>query len=302
MDELREAIRRLPVIETGGATCLPYRAAVDQAAAFLFPNRSLDELDRDRYRQAVAAAGNLCRELGYGRVARRLPPEVSLNKTGLYWVKEPPSETDILRRAEAPRLLDALLDRVGLDDISRQHFKIPVTASAGVVDLLQQAIGSGWPNDYWALWHDICSMCIAGGWDVGDAERRFVVIIHGLAQRTTWQMQATLRRDPDDRLYLYIALAEEADKELLFEPGRVVMTAGAAGLTVDFTPCLARHLTGDWGDLDPFDVRQNRRAIVDESRILSAYNVPVPGGGRRRIWIITEADRSVTTVLLPEEY
>jgi len=125
-------------------------------------------------------------------------------------------------------LLDALLDRPGLDDISRQHFKIPVTASAGVVDLLQQAIGSGWPNDYRALRHDICSMCIACGWDVGDAERRFVVIIHGLAERTTRQMQATLRRDPDDRLYLYIALAEEADKELLFEPGRVVMTAGAA--------------------------------------------------------------------------
>jgi len=302
MDELREAICRLPVIEAGGATCLPYRAAVDQAAAFLFPNIPLDELDRDRYRQAVTAAGNLCRELGYGRVARCLPPEVPLEKTGLYWVKELLGEMDILRRAEAPRSLDALLDQPGLDDISRQHFKIPVTASAGVVDLLRQAVGSGWPNDYRALWHDICSMRIAGGRDVGDTERHFAAIIHGLAQRTTWQMQAALRCDPDDQPYLYIALAEEADKELLFAPGRVVMTAGAAGLAADFTPCLARHLTGDWGDLDPFDVRQNKRAVVDESRILSAYNVPVPGGGKRRIWIITEADRSATTILLPEEY
>jgi hypothetical protein len=76
-----------------------------------------------------------------------------------------------------------------------------------------------------------------------------------------------------------------------------------ADLNVDVAPLLARHAHGDWGDdLDNFDRRQNDTAVKEGYRILSAYNVPTGNGETTRIWIITEADRSVTTVLLPSEY
>ena len=83
--------------------------------------------------------------------------------------------------------------------------------------------------------------------------------------------------------------------------GRVVATPGALNLLrksgghpFDY---LARHATGDWGDLCAFDRRQNQIALRDSYRILSSYQV-----GRECVWIITEADRSVTTILLPKEY
>jgi hypothetical protein len=60
---------------------------------------------------------------------------------------------------------------------------------------------------------------------------------------------------------------------------------------------LARHATGDWGELCAFDRRQNEIALRDGYRILSSYEISAG-----RVWIITEADRSVTTILLPEEY
>lgn len=60
---------------------------------------------------------------------------------------------------------------------------------------------------------------------------------------------------------------------------------------------LNRHLKGDWGDLDDEDKAANDRALEDGTRLFSSYNLP---GGK--IWIITEADRSATTILLPEEY
>ena len=60
---------------------------------------------------------------------------------------------------------------------------------------------------------------------------------------------------------------------------------------------LLRHHTGDWGDLDPEDVEANRAALHYGSRLLSSYDI-----GHQKLWIITEADRSTTTVLLPEEY
>jgi hypothetical protein len=83
--------------------------------------------------------------------------------------------------------------------------------------------------------------------------------------------------------------------------GRVVATPGAlkllgksGGHPFDY---LARHATGDWGDLCSFDQRQNEIALRDGYRIFSSYELPAG-----RVWIITEADRSVTTILLPEEY
>lgn len=61
---------------------------------------------------------------------------------------------------------------------------------------------------------------------------------------------------------------------------------------------LRRHALGDWGELDAEDWKANDRAAVQAERILSNY--PLPSG--TRIWIITEADRTSTTLLLPEEY
>jgi len=60
---------------------------------------------------------------------------------------------------------------------------------------------------------------------------------------------------------------------------------------------LARHINGDWGDLCEWDKQENERAVQEESRILSAYR-----HNDDKIWIITEGDRSATTILFPEEY
>jgi hypothetical protein len=83
--------------------------------------------------------------------------------------------------------------------------------------------------------------------------------------------------------------------------GRVVATPGAlkllgksGGHPFDY---LARHATGDWGELCAFDRRQNEIALRDGYRVFSSYDVL-----EDRVWVITEADRSVTTILLPEEY
>jgi hypothetical protein len=83
--------------------------------------------------------------------------------------------------------------------------------------------------------------------------------------------------------------------------GRVVATPGALKLLTEAREhpfnYLARHATGDWGELCAFDRRQNEIALREGSRVLSSYEVPAG-----RVWIITEADRSITTILLPEEY
>lgn len=83
--------------------------------------------------------------------------------------------------------------------------------------------------------------------------------------------------------------------------GRVVATPGALKLLTeageDPLGFLARHYSGDWGELDAHDRRENERSLKHGWRVLSSYPV-----GEKTIWIITEADRSVTTILLPEEY
>ena len=84
-----------------------------------------------------------------------------------------------------------------------------------------------------------------------------------------------------------------------FPLGRLVITATAAArLTGDeVADAIVRHARGDWGDLGPADAADNDLALREGLRLLSAY-----GRGERRFWIITEADRSVTTVLLPNDY
>src|SRR5262245_6197762 len=93
-------------------------------------------------------------------------------------------------------------------------------------------------------------------------------------------------------------------REALFSLGQIVATPGAlAALGEETTPNIAgslirRHVTGDWSDMDRHDQRANLQAIKEGTRVFSAYNLP----SGRRFYVITEADRSSTTLLLPEEY
>ncbi len=93
-----------------------------------------------------------------------------------------------------------------------------------------------------------------------------------------------------------------------FELGRIVATPGALEAIPPerLLECLARHVSGDWGCVDPEDAAANDAATHEGTRILSAYPIdpakPCKGHGDNCIWIITEADRSSTCVLLPEEY
>ena len=87
---------------------------------------------------------------------------------------------------------------------------------------------------------------------------------------------------------------------MLFKHGQIVATTGALILAengVNLLEYLERHLSGDWGDLDEGDKAENDFSVKNGFRILSAYNIP-----SGKMWVITEADRSVTTFLLPEEY
>jgi hypothetical protein len=89
----------------------------------------------------------------------------------------------------------------------------------------------------------------------------------------------------------------------LFDLGAVVATPGALEILeeagIDPSELLARHQGGDWGELDAHDRRANKRAIKYGTRLLSSYPIGEAGA---KVWIITEADRSSTCVLLPSEY
>ena len=83
--------------------------------------------------------------------------------------------------------------------------------------------------------------------------------------------------------------------------GRIVATPGALRVLLEAEEnplCYpARHASGDWGELDEEDHRENELSLEHGWRIVSSYPI-----GEKTIWVITEADRSVTTLLLPEEY
>jgi len=93
-----------------------------------------------------------------------------------------------------------------------------------------------------------------------------------------------------------------SDMDALFPLGQVVATLGAlAALERAKQPptCfLARHAIGDWGELEPTDVAENKYSLIHGFRLLSSYQTDAG----EKLWIITEADRSATTLLLPDEY
>jgi hypothetical protein len=113
--------------------------------------------------------------------------------------------------------------------------------------------------------------------------------------------------DPGPRTFAVLEtgieiLYRELAKPGKFELGHVVMTPGAteALLTAQHVPpeFLLPHKHGDWGELCAEDRRENERALRHGRRLLSSYRTRTD----EKLWIITEWDRSVTTLLLPEEY
>lgn len=75
------------------------------------------------------------------------------------------------------------------------------------------------------------------------------------------------------------------------------VTAWAARHEIELTHYIRRHHCGQWGDLDAEDKQSNEDALRDETRIFSAYKI-----AGKKIYIVTEADRSMTTIMLATEY
>lgn len=87
----------------------------------------------------------------------------------------------------------------------------------------------------------------------------------------------------------------------LFKLGRLFITPGAIEFctknNIDVFALVVRHVNGDYGDLKMEDQQANVRALLDGSRMFSSYKC-----GDGKLWVITEADRESTTILLPDEY
>lgn len=90
------------------------------------------------------------------------------------------------------------------------------------------------------------------------------------------------------------------DRGPRFELGRVLVTAAAEAVLApdDVRAALRRHSRGDWGELCADDMKENELSLRDGGRLVSVYQ----DRHATRFYIITEHDRSVTTILLPEDY
>lgn len=84
-----------------------------------------------------------------------------------------------------------------------------------------------------------------------------------------------------------------------FQLGRTVATRGVADELTEqeIASCIMRHASGDWGEMPEEDKKANDRGLKEGDRLMSAYTVR-----DIKVWVITEWDRSVTTVLFPSEY
>jgi hypothetical protein len=95
---------------------------------------------------------------------------------------------------------------------------------------------------------------------------------------------------------------EQLKKRRVFELGQILATPGALAALQkagqDPHDFLARHVACDWGDLSDEDQHENDYSVENGFRLLSSYRT----NAGDKLWIITEADRSATTLLLPEEY
>lgn len=97
-------------------------------------------------------------------------------------------------------------------------------------------------------------------------------------------------------------MKSDQPKEHKFPLGDILATAGAVEVlnrtNTNAVELLRRHVSGDWGVVCAADALFNEQAITGKGRILSAYEI---GPQRERVWIITEADRSATTILKSAE-
>lgn len=107
---------------------------------------------------------------------------------------------------------------------------------------MHRAMGSDWPNDYKGIWHDCLGMCNAAGKDISPTDRLFTLIIRGVGNRRYWRFKASLHHVTMGAPFLFISLADEPVAERLFELGQVVITEGAASLTVD---CQVQRKSGN---------------------------------------------------------
>ena len=105
----------------------------------------------------------------------------------------------------------------------------------------------------------------------------------------------SIPRDSDDDLSDY-------GRPFLFSMGRVLATRGAlttlATAAVEPSVLLARHAIGDWGDISEADWKENELSLNHGFLLISSYRL----SGGTKVWVVTEADRSTTTLLLPSEY
>lgn len=89
-------------------------------------------------------------------------------------------------------------------------------------------------------------------------------------------------------------------REAKFPLGRIVVTTHATEeiSPIDIITGLARHESGDWGEIDEEDRKENEFSLAEGFRLMSVYTA----ANGTKFWIITEWDRSITTVLLPDDY
>lgn len=119
-------------------------------------------------------------------------------------------------------------------------------------------------------------------------------------------MSASLHSEAGTSLASHIMLILAAKP--LFPLGQVVCTPSVLdAVPIDrLGESLRAHAQGDWGVVSAEDRQTNNRALREGDRLLSAYPIdpdkPCAGYGENTLWVITEWDRSVTTVLLPEDY
>ena len=94
--------------------------------------------------------------------------------------------------------------------------------------------------------------------------------------------------------------ARNDEPQAKFPFGRIVATPNVLTSIPndEILKALSKHLQGDWGTLEAEDKNENERALKHGGRLFSAYQ----SSRNEKFWIITEADRSVTTILLPEDY
>lgn len=199
---------------------------------------------------------------------------------------------------QAGHLLDAQLYPLGLDTMTQQYFSPPVTPTWHLMNHIHHMVASDATTDYESIWHDILMVFAITGY-AQQLNHRFVVNI----SQQAWLLQATTEQDEQGFLFNILNLVNTpiqppaTNAARRFATGHIVMTAGAAALNTDFFGYLTRYLHGDWGDVAPGQWQGNETAANQHQHPHAIYE-PAPN---THIWIITNATRTATIIMLPDE-